>query len=158
MVLADNQCHWGASEKGKAHQWGGLVYLARAPVVSCVQLLQRRGLLPSRLLCPWDYPGKNSAVGCHFLLQGIFPIQGSNLCLLHLLRWQADTLPLRHLGSPVLLGTWRVIVWGTRILRIYLYLLGGDWITALTTPSLSPLVLLLKSSVCHHRPRFLPDN
>ena len=87
-----------------------LYYLARACVVSCVQLLQRHGLSPSRLLCPWDYPGKNSAVGCHFLLQGIFPIQGSNLCLLHLLRWQADTLPLRHVGSPVLFGTWRVIV------------------------------------------------
>ena len=28
--------------------------------------------------CPWDSPGKNTGVGCHFLLQGIFPIQGSN--------------------------------------------------------------------------------
>ena len=33
---------------------------------------------------------------CHFLLQGIFPTQGLNLCLLH---WQADSLPLSHLGS-----------------------------------------------------------
>ena len=30
----------------------------------------------TRLLCPWDYPSKNTAVGCHFLLQGIFPSQG----------------------------------------------------------------------------------
>ena len=30
----------------------------------------------------------------------IFPTQGSNLCLLHLLHWQADSLPLSHLGSP----------------------------------------------------------
>ena len=37
-------------------------------------------------------------MGCHFFLQGIFPIQGSNLCLLH---WQADSLPLRHLGRPI---------------------------------------------------------
>ena len=45
--------------------------------------------------CPWDLPGKNTGVGCHFLLQGIFPIQGSNRqlrpCLLHcrrvLYRW-----------------------------------------------------------------------
>ena len=36
-------------------------------------------------------------VGCHFLLQGIFPTQGSNPCLLH---WQADFLPLSHQGSP----------------------------------------------------------
>ena len=33
---------------------------------------------PSRLLCPWDFLGKNTGVGCHFLLQGIFPTQGSN--------------------------------------------------------------------------------
>ena len=37
---------------------------------------------------------------CHFLLQGIFPTQGSSPCLLHLLHWQADSLPLCHLGSP----------------------------------------------------------
>ena len=34
------------------------------------------------ILCPWDSPGKNTGVGCHFLLQGIFLTQGSNLCLL----------------------------------------------------------------------------
>ena len=50
--------------------------------------------------CPWDFPGKNTGVGCHFLLQGIFPIQGLNPCLLHLLHWQADTLPLAPLGKP----------------------------------------------------------
>ena len=43
-----------------------------------------------RLLCPWDSPGKNTGVGSHFLLQGIFQIQGPNL---HLLNWQADSLP-----------------------------------------------------------------
>ena len=36
-----------------------------------------------RLLCPWDFPGKNTGVGCHFLLQGIFPTRGSNPGLLH---------------------------------------------------------------------------
>ena len=38
-----------------------------------------------RLLCPWDFPGQNTRVGCHFLLQGIFLTQGSNLSLLRLL-------------------------------------------------------------------------
>ena len=52
------------------------------------------GLSPARLLCPWDSPGKNTAIGCHFLLQGIFPTQGCNLPLLHLLPWQVDSLPL----------------------------------------------------------------
>ena len=33
--------------------------------------------------CPWNFPGKNTRVGCHFLLQGIFPTQGSNPALLH---------------------------------------------------------------------------
>ena len=32
----------------------------------------------ARLLCPWDFPGKNTAVGCHFFLQGIFLTQGWN--------------------------------------------------------------------------------
>ena len=31
---------------------------------------------PARLLCPWDFPGKNTGEGCHLLLQGIFPAQG----------------------------------------------------------------------------------
>ena len=50
-------------------------------------------------LCPWNFPGKNTRVGCRFLIQGIFETQGSNLCLLRLLPWQADSLPLHHLGS-----------------------------------------------------------
>ena len=52
---------------------------------------------PARLLCPWDSPGKNTGVGCHVPLQGIFPTQGSNLCLLH---WQAGSSALSHRGSP----------------------------------------------------------
>ena len=53
-----------------------------------------------RLLCPWDFPGKNIRVSCHFLLQGVFLAQGLNPRLLHLLHWQADSLPLCHLYSP----------------------------------------------------------
>ena len=49
---------------------------------------------PARLLCPWDSPGKNVGVGCHALLQGIFPTQGLNLHLLCLLQWRAGSLPL----------------------------------------------------------------
>ena len=37
----------------------------------------------TRLLCPWHFPGKNTGVDCHFLLQGVFPTQGSNPCLFH---------------------------------------------------------------------------
>ena len=42
------------------------------------------GLQPYRLLSSWDSPGKNTGVDSHALLQGIFPTQGSNLCLLRL--------------------------------------------------------------------------
>ena len=47
-----------------------------------------RGLQPTRLLCPWDSPGKNTGVGCQ------------NLRFLHLLHWQASSLPLVPLGKP----------------------------------------------------------
>jgi hypothetical protein len=46
--------------------------------------LQCYGLQPTRLLCPGDFPGNSTRVGCHFLW--IFPTQGLNL---HLLHWQA---------------------------------------------------------------------
>ena len=57
-------------------------------------------LQPARLLCPRDSPGKNTGVGCHALLQGMFPSQGSNLPLLHLLHWQVGSLPLAPPGKP----------------------------------------------------------
>ena len=59
---------------------------------------QPHGLQPTRLLCPWDSPGKKPGVSCHFLLQRIFPTRGLNPGLLH---WQLNSLPLSHQGSPV---------------------------------------------------------
>ena len=64
---------------------------------SHVQLCDTLWTVATRLPCPWDSPGKNPEVGCHFLLQGIFLTQGPNP---HLLNWQADSLPLNHLGNP----------------------------------------------------------
>ena len=55
-------------------------------------------------LWTWDFPGKNTGVSCHFLLQGIFLIQGLSLYFLHCLHWQADSLPL---GKPHILDTER---------------------------------------------------
>ena len=57
------------------------VCLCVCPVVA--ESLQLLGLYPARLLCPCDFPGKNTGVSCYFLLQGIFLTQGSNLGLLH---------------------------------------------------------------------------
>ena len=49
----------------------------------------------AKLLCPWNFPGKNTGAGWHFLLQGIFPTQGSKPGLLYLLHWQVDSSPLQ---------------------------------------------------------------
>ena len=64
-------------------------------------------LQPARLLCPWDFLGKKTGLGCHFLLQGIFPSQGSNLHLLldrsilyHWVTWEALPTPV-FLYKPV---------------------------------------------------------
>ena len=62
---------WSVSRSGMPKSWGP------------------GGRQPTRLLCLWDFlllwdfPGKDTGVGCHFLLQGIFPTQGSNPGLLH---------------------------------------------------------------------------
>ena len=45
--------------------------------------LATHGLQPARLFCPWDSPGKNTGVGCHFLLQRIFLTQELNVDILH---------------------------------------------------------------------------
>ena len=65
--------------------------MLRPSVVS--DSLRLHGLWPARLLRPWNSPGKNTGVGCHFLLQAVFLIQELNLNLLCLLHWQADSLP-----------------------------------------------------------------
>ena len=68
--------------------------------------------------CPWDSPPKNTGVACHFLLQGIFPTQGSNLCLLlgrqilyHWATWEAlwfssecGMCPAEHLANSICTG------------------------------------------------------
>ena len=89
--------------------------------------LPLHGLYPVRLLCPWDFPGKNTGVGCHFLLQGIFLTQGSNLCLLCLLHWQADSLPLGPPGNQIL---WRW--YGVRNLKTNCYLCSNLFFKSLS--------------------------
>ena len=62
--------------------------------LSCVWLFATPWTVEA--FCPWNSPGKTTGVGCHSLLQGIFPTQGLNL---HLLHWQVDSLPLSHQGN-----------------------------------------------------------
>ena len=73
----------------------------------CAKLLQSfqtlsdpHRLQPTRLLCPWDSPGKNTGVGCHALPQRTLPTQGLDPCLLRLWRRQAGSFPLAPPGKP----------------------------------------------------------
>ena len=74
--------------------WPGCV-CASGRAWSCLTVCHPMDCSLPGFLCPGDSPGKNTGVGCHSLLQWIFPTQGSNLCLWH---WQVDSLPLSHLG------------------------------------------------------------
>jgi len=59
---------------------------------------------PSRFLCPWDSPGKNTGAGCHALFQRIFPTQKSNPSLFHC---RQILYHLSHQGGP------RILEWVT---------------------------------------------
>ena len=60
------------------------------------------GLQFTRLLCPWSFPGKDAGVGCHFLLQGIFPTPGSH-----------------HISST---SRWALYCWIAREAHLFIYL------------------------------------
>ena len=60
-------------------------------------LLWPHGLQPARVLCPWNFPGKNTGVGCHFPLRGSSWPRDQTLIFLN---WQVGSLPLRHLAQP----------------------------------------------------------
>ena len=105
-----------ADNESQGRFWRGKSESVSHSVVS--DSLQPHGLYPTRLLCPWDYPGKNTGVGCHSLLRGIFLTHGSNAVLLHCrqilffkykfiyFNWRLITLQycigfLSHQGSPL---------------------------------------------------------
>ena len=98
-----------------------MLFTLASPKIKCMHAshsLRSTSLLPhelqpSRFLCPWNFPGKNTVVGCHFLLQGIYPSQESNPCLQSLLDEQADSLPLslrspkiKYLSINLIKSTW----------------------------------------------------
>ena len=70
--------------------------LCVCPATQSCLTLRPQGLQPTRLLCSWDLPSKNTGVGCHFLLQGILLVQGSNSGLLH---FRQMLYHLSHKGS-----------------------------------------------------------
>ena len=70
---------------------------------SCPTLCNPMDHSLTRLLRPWDFPGKSTEVGCHFLLQGIIPTQGPNPGLQHC---RQMLYHLSHQGS--LLLEWQI--------------------------------------------------
>ena len=66
-------------------------------LLSCVQLFATPWTIPTRILCPWNSPGKNTGVGSHSFLQGIFPTLGLNLGLPH---FRQIFLPSESPGKP----------------------------------------------------------
>ena len=93
-LLAKN--HWPSMSEPKS----ACVHACLLSHLSHVQPLQPYGLQPTRLPCLWDSSGKNTGVGWHVLLQGIFLTQRLNVHLLCLLHWQAGSLPLAPSGTP----------------------------------------------------------
>ena len=92
-----NETHITVANKVYGFSRGGVCVCYVASVMS--DSLRPHGLQPTRPLCPWDSPGKNTGVGCQALLQGIFPTQGMNPHLLCLLHWQVGSLPLALPGK-----------------------------------------------------------
>ena len=84
---------WGRKQPDTTERLQFIIVLLDVLSFSVVSnFLWLHGLQTTTLLCPWDFLGKNTGVGCHFLLQGIFLTQGSNLHLLSLLNWRAYSL------------------------------------------------------------------
>ena len=73
------------------------IYTLIVALIQSLLCLRPHVQKPARLFCPWYFPGKNTGVGCHFLLgdlpdPGIEPASPA---------WQADSLPVSRLGGPM---------------------------------------------------------
>ena len=88
-------------------------------VCVCAQSLSHVWLFastwPASLCYSWDFPGKNTGVSCHSLLQVLFMTQGLNL---HLLHWQTDSLLLGNQGRPlIIIGQTKFKVWSFKNMK-----------------------------------------
>ena len=108
----ENSMDWIVCWVTKSRMWLPLSPIEHLPKLTlyltcmCVCLimsdpLRPHELEPTRLLCPWNFLGKNTGVDCHFLLQRIFrPRDRPQASWLYLLHWQADSLPREPPGKP----------------------------------------------------------
>ena len=90
--MAQTVKNWPAMQDTQFDPWMGKIPWRKewlpTPVFFPGEFLEQRRLAG---YSPWDSPSKNTRVGCHVLLQGIFLTQGLNLCLWRPLHWQADS-------------------------------------------------------------------
>ena len=100
--LEERECE-GVSDGQRGWECSSLTFLLWVHAQSCPALCDPTDCSLQAPLSMYS-PGKNTRVGCHVLLQGIFPNQGSNLHLLCLLHWQADSLPAEPPQKPSSLG------------------------------------------------------
>ena len=96
---------WGHKESSLATRGEDWASQGQPKGKAEIPVVTRESRRTARLLPPWDFPGKNTGVGCHFLLQRIFLTQGQNSGLLCLLHWQAASLPLAPPGKPRCIDT-----------------------------------------------------
>ena len=96
--------------------------------------LQSPWLEPARLPCPWNFPGKNTGVGCHSLLQGIFQTQGSNPGLLIATR----EAPIPNINPPQFRTKCPLQLWGLKTFPMtatFLQMLGARSRLSPATPT-----------------------
>ena len=106
IVLSDSIHSWHRSWMGTSPNreliswsWNHLYGVCVLSRFSRVQLFVTLWTVAHQAPLSMDSPGKNTGVGCHSLLQVIFPTQGLNLHFLHLLHWQAGSFPLLPPGT-----------------------------------------------------------
>ena len=142
-------------------------------MLSHVQLFGDPWLYPVRLPSPWNFPSKNTGVGYHYLLQGIFPTQGLNLHLLCLLHLKADSLPPVSPGKPQVSDCNESFALMKSSLNVFYYFndikrnkeekawkrsggkklsLIGNWVCLMCRSCLGPWHLLILNAIQFHPP------
>ena len=96
LDMMEQLTHWLQSSifERRLYEWISSVQFSRSVVSDS---LRPHGLQPTTFHHLWDFPGKNTGVGCHFLFQEIFPTQGLNPGLPHC---RQTLYPLSHQRSP----------------------------------------------------------
>ena len=87
------------------------------------------------VLCQWGSPGRNTGVGYHALLQGIFLTQGLNPCLLHLLHWQVNSLLLAPPRKNIEMKKLHILLVGVGWGGVGVGWGGVGWAVGITDPT-----------------------